>query len=227
MGPQRVCFGETDEIKQELRNLYKKGKSLWCDGLVGEKRARDFDVIEVVDSSDSEDEVQYKAKKKKASSTCSSLEAKTKRVDTLAKELQEIHKDKYNKIQYKLWAEALDVNKHTSKETPPLGPIWNSAQKKSSKTSSVDAMATAFTHMANSVATAFSPQHTCNSESPLKDASNSCGISISPGRRIDLQEKLLKQIDLIHKMYEKGAITVEQFGKRRDSLLIQLDTLTN
>ena len=30
----------------------------------------------------------------------------------------------YTKIQYKLWAEALDIGTHQSKEEPLCGPIW-------------------------------------------------------------------------------------------------------
>ena len=48
---------------------------------------------------------------------------------------------------------------------------------------------------------------------------------MSPGRKIDLQAKLFSQIDMIHGMLERGAITTEQFEKRMCSLLTQLDNL--
>ena len=67
--------------------------------------------------SDSGDESPSKSSKK----TPSALESKTLRVDALANELKEKHG---NKIQYKLWAEALDVGRHKNKDEPPLGPIW-------------------------------------------------------------------------------------------------------
>ena len=51
-------------------------------------------------------EPQQLIKKRKLSNA---LESKVIRVDALANELKELHKDKYSKIQYKLWAEALDV----------------------------------------------------------------------------------------------------------------------
>ncbi len=34
-------------------------------------------------------------------------------------------------------------------------------------------------------------------------------------RKINLQAKLFSQIDIIHAMFERGAITTEQFEKRR------------
>ena len=50
-------------------------------------------------------------------------------------------------------------------------------------------------------------------------------LRISPGKKIDYQAKLLSQIDLAHRMFERGAITMDQFEKRRDMLLGQLDSL--
>ena len=37
------------------------------------------------------------------------------------------------KLQYKLWAEALDIGKHQSKEDPPRGPIWGEQKPTKSK----------------------------------------------------------------------------------------------
>ena len=211
-------------MKKELARIGKKGKSLWCNGL---KKMVEDDVTICVDDSDFSDEEQQPVKKPKLNA----LESKVQRVDALANELKEKHQDKYNKIQYKLWAEALGVKRHSSKEDPPAGPIWNSQKSKSQCKTSVDAMATAFTEMANSVASVFTRENTTLSPSKTKPALStpepSHATGISPSRRIDLQERLLKQIDLLHKMFERGAVTVEQFEKRRDSLLSQLDGLAN
>ena len=118
--------------------------------------------------------------------------------------------------------EALDVKQHSSKEDPPAGPIWNSQKSKIQSKTSVDAMATAFTEMANSV---FTKENTASKTKPAISPSRTIGIS--PSRRMDLQERFLKQIDLLHKMFERGAVIAEQFEKRRDSLLSQLDGLAN
>ncbi len=78
-------------------------------------------------------------------------------------------------------------------------------------------MACAFTTMANKVTSAFSSpsDHT----TPTKDLNKPTPSGMSPGRKIDLQAKLFSQIDMIHGMFERGAITTEQFEKRRCSLL--------
>lgn len=120
----------------------------------------------------------------------------------------------------------MDSKSHASKDEPPLGPIWNSSTSaKSKKSGAVDEMASAFTTMANTVATAFQP---ANQSTPTKDKSTPLKPStmgISPGRRIDLQQKLFDQIDMLHQIFEKGALTADQYEKRRESLLAQLDSL--
>ena len=83
-------------------------------------------------------------------------------------------------------------------------------------------MASVFTKMADSVASALTVKSQ-NEGSTLKESQDSAGIS--PGKKIDYQAKLLSQIDLAHRMFERGAITTEQFEKRRNTLLGQLDSL--
>ena len=87
-------------MKKELAHIDKKDKSLWCNCL---KKMVEDDVTICVDDSDFSDDEQQPAKKPKLNA----LESKAQRVDALANELREKHQGKYNKIQYKLWAEAL------------------------------------------------------------------------------------------------------------------------
>ena len=218
----KISIVEGDDIKTELKRLFERGKTLWCDG----KSAKQSMPAVVCVDSDSDDEPPTKKSKKMASA----LDSKTLRVDTLANELKEKHGNKYNKIQCKLWAEALDVGRYKSKEEPPLGPIWGRQKPKRSNEGGIQAMASAFTHMANSVASAFSGPDgntTTSVSTPTKVVTTSSTLphGISPGRRIELQEKLFNQIDMLHRMYEKGAITSSQFETRRESLLSQMDKL--
>ena len=82
---------------------YEKGKSLWCDGFLAKPNMSSVVCLD----SDSEEELPLKKAKHKEKAS-SALECKTQRVDSLANELGEKHG---KKIQYKLWAEALDVGK--------------------------------------------------------------------------------------------------------------------
>ena len=216
---RKICFVDTDDIKAELIRLRSNGRSLWCEGKsIGKSKSICLDA-------DDEDEDSI-PETKKVKVQLNPREAKAKRVNELAVELKETHKEKYNKIQYKLWAEAIDSGKHKSKSNPPAGTIWNNDKVKPKTVESVDAMATAFTRMADKVTSAFTHPEKEISHSPdHKEHTGASSVGISPGRRIDYQEKLLNQIDLAHKMYERGAITTEQFEKRRELLLTQLDAL--
>ena len=66
-------------------------------------------------------------KKKKISA----LDEKADQVQNLADKLQAKHGDTFSRIQYKLWAVALDVKKHDSMERPPPGAIWGGTLKES------------------------------------------------------------------------------------------------
>ena len=177
---------DTDNIKSELIRLRSNGRSLWCEGKsIGKSKS-----VACLDADD-EDGI---PETKKAKVQLNPREVKAKRIDELAVELKETHKEKYNKIQYKLWAEAIDSGKQKSKSNPPAGTIWNNDKVKPKTVKSVDAMATAFTRMADKVTSAFShPEKEFNRSPDHKEHTNTnmcSSVGISPGRRIDYQEKL-------------------------------------
>ena len=92
-----------------------------------------------------------------------------------------------------------------------------------------DVMMHWFANMASSIAGAIShssivPQP-LNPTSPEAKSSTHSSVGISLGCKIDLQEKLLKQVDLLHQMFDHGAITADQFELRRKSIMKQLQNL--
>ena len=103
LGSRKIIFTEKDSIKSQLKSK-NKSKGLWCEGRPN-KRER---AVMVIDS-DSDCDSDFPPSKKRKSKI-SALDAKVHRVDSLANELRERHGAKYNKIQYKLWAEALDAS---------------------------------------------------------------------------------------------------------------------
>jgi len=76
--------------------------------------------------------------------------------------------------------------------------------------------------MAIQIATAIKSPHKSNNNSV---STSSVPVGISPGQKIDMQGKLLQQLELVHNMFERGAITCDQFEKRRESVMKQLETL--
>ena len=118
----------------------------------------------------------------------------------------EKHGDKYNMVQYKFWAEMLLNKQFQNWETPPNGLIWgNTTKKTKTKTSETENMmkSVMISEMALQIATAIKEsQH--KSSVPT---TSSVSVGISPGRKIDMQGKLLQQLQLVHNMFERGAIT--------------------
>ena len=109
-------------------------------------------------------------------------------------ELQAIHGDTYNRIQYKLWAQAMDVKKHKSMERPPAGTILGHSKDSERSHSTLDAVNKAFTNIANTLATVLNKPHlipptNCNLSAMTKDC------DVSPDQLADLQGKFVSQID--------------------------------
>jgi len=104
-----------------------------------------------------------------------------------------MHKEEYNRIQYKLWAEAIVSGKHKSDSDPPPGTMWSKGMAKP-KSSPVDTMATAFTKMADSISSVFTRPSSETPESNKESTEGNSGVGISLGKKIDYKAKLLNQI---------------------------------
>ena len=127
------------------------------------------------------------------------MEIKADRIDALANKLKQKHGEKYSRLQYKLWAEVVDCKKHTSLEKSPL---WNKQQKdESKKEGGMEQMATA-TSLANSVSAALQPMH--GNQTPNRHAGGTDITQISPGRKINLQGKLLHNLQLCTPCTRRG-----------------------
>ena len=230
-GNQRICFTEK-EIGALFPGIAKDGSQLWCEGVIPAdsfrslKRKRSSSTHVVIDDSsgsDADTELPPRKQKQKPSA----MDEKAERVQKLADKLQAKHGDTYNKIQYKLWAEAMDVNKHKSIERPPPGTIWGVPKESKRTQSTSEAMSEAFTNMATTLASAFTKP---SPSSPISNKSTSSihsEICVSPGRLADLQGKFFTQIEQLHKLFDCGALSKEQFEKRKQVILDRLDELAS
>jgi len=90
------------DIEEVWKNVVKgESVTLWCNG---PKKTRNEN-----DTDSDEDVLPPNRKKHKR---LSALDEKNRRVQKLASSLREKHIDKFTKIQYRLWAEMLDVGTH-------------------------------------------------------------------------------------------------------------------
>ena len=79
---------------------------------------------------DEEELVSKRATKKRKTSAAM---PKDERVNLLISSLRSIHGEKYNALQYRLWAEMIDIGTHASQDTPPNVPINQSFSEKKQK----------------------------------------------------------------------------------------------
>ena len=125
----------------------KRGSPLWCEGITPPPKQQWLTPIVIGDVSSSDDEQPSSKKVPKRSA----LDEKAARLQSISRQLQAKHSDTF---QYKLWAEALDVDKHKSMEEPPPGTIWGTSKDSKQASLQSDAMNEAFTTMETSIATA-------------------------------------------------------------------------
>ena len=94
-------------------------------------------------------------------------------------------------------------------------------------------MTEAFTSIATSIASVIGNSSSANdTPSSPTTATDRCRSNIpnpdagmSPRRLADLQGKFLTQIEQLYSLYERGALTLDQFKKRKEIILKRLDDL--
>lgn len=224
-GNKRICT-EKDEMVANLQMLAKNNGQLWCEGLRQhpKREQRQLSTVVIDDSSSSDEEARPRKKKKVAkTATLTARDQKAERVQKLADELRDKHGDTYNRIQCKLWAEALEYD---NTEQAPPGSIWRKSTKDTKRTTvsqqlsaaTTGAMNDAFTSMALSIASAL--EHSPKIHTPPRPLTPSergkvtLEAGVSPGRLADLQGKCSAQLEQLHKLLEHGELNKEEFEKK-------------
>ena len=112
----------------------------------------------------------------------SALEEKNAHIEEFIVQLKDKHKDSFNRIKYRLWAEMLDVGTHKSLDEAPNAPMFTGV--KHGKSSQTTALTNAFTEIASSIVLAFSQS---NKRSSPTGISKHLPSSSSPGKLVELQ----------------------------------------
>ena len=123
-GTSRLCIHsevDLDEIWSKI--LRGVACTLWCDGLAPQEKSKSVSKRLYYDGSDSDPEnlSPLPQKKKKTSA----IEEKNQRVQELIRSIQDKHGDKFTKIQYRLWAEMIDIGTHKSLDEAPSVPMFS------------------------------------------------------------------------------------------------------
>ena len=98
-GATKVHIRTAEDIS-DVWHFIKKGNQmlLWCQGN-----------LQVISDSDSDDEAKKPRTKKKKSSA---LVEKNNRIESVLRDLEEKHGSQYTKVQYRIWAEMVDIGTH-------------------------------------------------------------------------------------------------------------------
>ena len=212
-GQTKVCMHSELDLKEVWRNL-EKGNTcvLWCEGVGANARKK-----LAFSSSDSEEEVPNPRKRKKKAG--SALERKNERLQYFVRRLQGQHKDRFSKVQYRLWAEMLDVGTYKSLDTPPSVPMFTGGKTGKPNQS----LSHAFTEMASSIATALSGNSTTSTPTPSTPQSTGRSVcASSPGRLVEIRSKYIQQLKELHLLVEAGALTEQEYLDQKAPLLQQL-----
>ena len=226
-GTTKVCIHSDEDLVEVWRNIEKGSCELWCDGAVEATRAnkRSMPLPSALRCSSDSDDDSYAAerKKKKKKKGTSALKEKNARIETHIEELKKKHQDKFTSIQYRLWAEMLDVGTHKSFDDAPCAPMFTRVKQGKPAQSP---LTEAFTEMASSIASVFSKQNTSpNPTTPTKTTSSM--PSSSPYKVAELRSKYIQQLRELHSLLEAGALTDSEYVEEKELILQQLKVSKN
>ena len=196
---KKVWLREDEELRTVVREHLGKGKgALWC-------------VEKHVDLEPTQtDETPVTSKRRKTTI----LEEKRERVEAIYQELRSKHGGRYSGPQCRLWAEAIDVGRHTSKEEPPLGTLFHNVTK-----SNNSAMSEVFVDLAKTVISVLK-----GNKSPPKQVASSPAC-ITPVRAAGLRSTFIQHIKDLHNLYEAGALSQDEYETQKGVVLRQMGDL--
>ena len=210
---KKVWLQSQFDLQTVVKEQLSKGKgALWCSmakPAIVEQHSEACDSEEVPDIPPTSS-----AKRKK-----SLVEEKRERVQGIFEDLKGLHQTKYPAPQYRLWAEAINIGRHVSRETPPLGTMFQRCGAPPVR-SSKNKLSEAFTELAKSVSSDIGGKRTPPDQSPPKEHH-----SITPAKAAALQTTYINQVVDLHDLFESGAISEADYLKQRDIVLVQMANL--
>jgi hypothetical protein len=158
-----VSFRSAEDVAETWEHL-RTGKkvTLWCDGMLSSKK-RKRKCPDEESENEEEYEIEAKSKKKKES-------MRADKVDDVVKALKAQHGSLYTPMQFRIWADMIVGDMHTSSEEPPSSTMFlrSGSQTVKRKPSTSDVVI----QVADKLATALSPKAASPRNSPAKVIEN-------------------------------------------------------
>ena len=127
-GTAKICIHSEEDLLEAWSKIEKESCMLWCDGtaeVVKSSSRTTKRALPLQSSSESDDDYGSDVSKKKTSA----LQEKNSRIEEYIEQLKDKHQDKYSRIQYRLWAEMVDVGTHKSIDDAPGAPMFTAGGK--------------------------------------------------------------------------------------------------
>ena len=170
---KKLDLVDSDDL-ENMKELYKGKKEvlLWCYDpaiqVVGKKRCRV--------GRDTGNPGPPAPKSKSRSRFENAYEEKMSKVEEIYESLREKHGSKFKAEQFRVWANMIQLDKHSSLETPPAGRFFKSpAEKRSECVTSVTATAT--------------------KEATVATYSSAEPAALSPAKRVTLRTQCIEQLE--------------------------------
>ena len=199
--------------EEDLRIMYKNCPTsdilLWCDSRSDNREAP-------------------KSKRRKLSDQFQSKrEEKENRMETLAKELEDLNGKRLalDETQYKLWARMIISGIHSSKEKPPQVPMITGITPK--RKSNLTAIVKATTNASVIQSTSAAIQSPVIQQTPSLNTTTTPAqaLGVSPGKAADIRSKSLSQLSALKQLYDDNILTLDEFEEQKKIILSGLKKL--
>ena len=221
-----MCQEDLDSLNK-LAEISKGSVMLWCDG----KSATGIEASTIANST--------KRKKNVDDPPPTKRRRIEDELDSVVKDLQEKHGNKYTLPQLRCWARMITSGKYEDKDTIPVFLDLDNQPKKQKRASLAEAITGAAMTFAKAVKSSDVKQ--CSSQSVVIASSDSpstpvaaCSASslpmtagISPGKITDLRMKKLHELRELQGLLEQNILTQQEFVEQKQLVLGSLRKLTH
>ena len=219
-----MCQEDLNSMNEYIEKS-KGSVMLWCDGRSPDQPSASS---------------RYKRKKASDNPPASKRQQIEEELDSILKDLQSKHGDKYTIPQLRCWARMISSGKYEDTDIPAFLELDNQP-KKTKRTTLADAIAGAAVTFADAVTRKSPGVQQCNSQSVVVSSANSpssavTGVDtsacpstpgISPGRITDLRMKKLHELRELQGLLEQNVLTQEEFAEQKRLVLNSLRKLTH
>ena len=216
-GGSKISIRSKEDVEDVMKSIKDNSDvTLWCSYSPSSGKGDDGS-----DSSSSEDDDHRRHKSKSKRRRADPNQSKDTRIAAIIRRLKEAHGHSYTSLQYRLWAEMLDIETHDSFESPPDVPMFSGGGQSRKKS----CFASTVTELGSAIATAVvglsgGPSGGSNTAS----AESRAALSMNSERKAQAQRDFVHQLRDLHNLLEIGAIDTADYNVQKKRILDELSS---